>query len=162
MAKKSPQRTPTTAAFSLISNQKLQQMYLAMLKCRILDSHIQPFGRSSSSKGKEAVLVASTIDLRSEDAVIDSGGGVVTSFLKGLPLSSFLPNLNKSRGKIPAAKRKVPTSEVVESAIVTGIASAHLARSRESIAVAFPSTAQVCRCSRRSSLLHHAEAVGHL
>ncbi len=98
--------------------------------------------------------MASTIDLRSEDAVIDScGEGVVTSFLKGLPLSSFLPNLNKSHGKIPAAKRKVSSSEVIESAIATGIASAHLAKSAESIAVAFLSYSPGVSAAARGALL---------
>ena len=155
MATKSPQKAPATAAFSLIGNDKLQQMYVAMLKCRILDSHLRQFSQSSSLKGKEAAFVASTIDLRPEDAVVDASGGALASFLKGMPLHSLPGRAHTRKGKQSTAKRQAAVSagEAAECAIATGVAYARRPGNPENLTVAFLSSNPASSEAARRALL---------
>ena len=139
MTKKSTKKTSAGAESPLISNAKLQQMYTAMLKCRILDSHARSFGDESSWRGKEAAAVGATIDLQPEDAIVFPSGVVVASFLKGTPLRSILhrsqahsSNGFKGKGKSLAGSGMPP-----QSALATGIAYARHATGKGQVTVAF-------------------------
>ena len=79
---KTAPNTPTSAAtpphngFSLISNQKLLDLYTAMLRCRLIEHHSRELIKSNlpsrffaSSLGREASAVGVAIDLRRSDRI---------------------------------------------------------------------------------------------
>lgn len=123
--KKSANRIP-----ALISNNKLQQLYATMLRCRILDSHARSISRGHSWKGQEAALVGTAIDLQAEDAIVSSSA-TVAGFLKGLPLHSIFSHLHQQ-----PTGRKAVTGAAAQGSLATGIAYAHSAENKGSITLA--------------------------
>jgi len=103
----SKKKQPTTPApaqtdqpvFSLISNQKLQQLYGAMLKCRLLKREI---GEEMSRyafipeivPGLEAAAAGVAIDLVPDDTVTASGWDVAVQLLTGTALGTILTALD--------------------------------------------------------------------
>jgi TPP-dependent pyruvate/acetoin dehydrogenase alpha subunit len=79
------------AAFEnpLIPNARLRQIYLALLKARLLDSAL-PASRRSHTRGHEAALVSTSIDLLPGDLVSDTLTGSTISFLRGASLASAI------------------------------------------------------------------------
>ncbi len=79
--------------FSLISTEKLMQLYATMLKSRLLDERLIALcgeadfaGSYSSVAGWEASLAGALIDLLPEDTLCVSPRDFVGSFIKGVPL----------------------------------------------------------------------------
>jgi TPP-dependent pyruvate/acetoin dehydrogenase alpha subunit len=73
---------------SLISIEKLLQLYATMIKCRILDERLHLFrwhgeANGNETAGLEASLVGATIDLVRGDAVVPAGWQVLTDLPKG-------------------------------------------------------------------------------
>ena len=103
MATKVKEKAATAAAqngFSLISNEKLKQMYTTMLKCRALEEHIRLIlkqgkfpGNHHSTLGQEATRVGVAIDLGPGDTIVSSHWDVTTSFIEGVPLGTILSYL---------------------------------------------------------------------
>ena len=86
--------------FSLISNEKLLQLYTSMVKCRMIEERMKVLceRRNLSVKdnfaiGREAALVGVTIDLQPEDAVVHSNRDFIVDFIKGLPLDRIIRGL---------------------------------------------------------------------
>ncbi|MGH9607238.1 MAG: thiamine pyrophosphate-dependent enzyme [Terracidiphilus sp.] len=79
--------------FSLISNQKLAQLFAAMLECRMIEERARALwgkrARQFAASG-EAVVTAVTLDLLPEDTVAASANDLAACFLKGAPLGSVL------------------------------------------------------------------------
>ena len=139
MATKTKKKTPPETAPSLISNDKLQQMYSTMLKCRILESRFRNIGGRSVLKGKEAAAVGAAIDLRPEDALVFPSNAVVAAFLKGTPLRSLLDHHDQLASKREKKKWKMAPSTGldVQSALATGIAFARGTGKTGHVTVAF-------------------------
>ena len=84
---------PPHNGFSLISNDKLIELYTTMLKCRLLESRISAL--SSGAAGlkaairQEAAITGSAIDLVPGDTLAPAPHGFVASFVKGLPLNNI-------------------------------------------------------------------------
>ncbi|HUA99866.1 MAG TPA: thiamine pyrophosphate-dependent enzyme [Terracidiphilus sp.] len=76
--------------FSLVSNEKLAQLFAAMLKCRMIEERMVP-SRKASAPRREAVAAAVAIDLHPDDAVAVSPRDLPACFIKGLPLGSLFP-----------------------------------------------------------------------
>jgi TPP-dependent pyruvate/acetoin dehydrogenase alpha subunit len=87
----------------LVPNEKLRQMYVAMVEARVLDEHVAelqkrvknlkgPKGRRrlDSIRGQEACRVSTAIDLGPGDLVSDSQAGGVMDLLAGAKVSSLL------------------------------------------------------------------------
>jgi acetoin:2,6-dichlorophenolindophenol oxidoreductase subunit alpha len=92
----SAETTPVAEGFSLISNEKLIAIYVAMVKCRMLEQKAATLfqqGKLASdfhaSSGREACAVAVGIDLQPEDTLITAPGDWLSTFMKGLPLESL-------------------------------------------------------------------------
>jgi len=113
---------------SIISSDKLRQLYTTMLKCRILESHVRKFSGVSSWKGREAVATAAAIDLQLHDAIVAFPSTVIPSFLRGTALQSVLDS--------HSAAQKLNKSQA-ECALATGIAYARSVENKESVTVAF-------------------------
>lgn len=80
----------------LIPNARLRQIYLALLKTRLLDSALPP-SRRSRIRGLEASLVSTSIDLLAGDLISDALTGSTISFLRGASLASLLNPASRPR-----------------------------------------------------------------
>ena len=146
-AQKSAEKTP-----SLISDSKLKQLYAAMLKCRILDSHVRNRGDKFSWKGKEAAAVGAAIDLRSNDAIVFPLNAAIGHFLKGIPLRSIFYQLHKHSSR--NVKAHGTTTAGAQSALATGIAYALNIGTKDHVTVAFLSESpEVCESGHNALLL---------
>jgi TPP-dependent pyruvate/acetoin dehydrogenase alpha subunit len=125
--------------FSIISNEKLLQLYAAMVKCRALEERVQilfPRNKLTGKDGasREAVAVGVALDLLPEDTVAASPGDLVVNFIwnevQGEPLDMIFARLYaRSTCPSPAAKFK----------LATVAAQANKAAKNGKIAVAFSS-----------------------
>ena len=84
--------TPPQNGFSLISNDKLLQLYATMLKCRMLEERIRLLTGSNRLIGphavssQEAAAAGVGVDLLPGDTLAPSPRGFIQCFVKGLPL----------------------------------------------------------------------------
>jgi pyruvate dehydrogenase E1 component alpha subunit len=88
---------PAKNGFSLIPGEKLQQLYITMLKCRILEERVQSLvkqgtlhGSYASLPGREAAVAGIVGDLTPEDALGLSDRDLAASFVKGVPLEELI------------------------------------------------------------------------
>jgi TPP-dependent pyruvate/acetoin dehydrogenase alpha subunit len=86
--------------FSLISDDKLFQLYSTMLKCRMLEERISTLLKQSraikgnfSAAGREAAATGAVIDLLPEDTLIPSLLDLGACFIKGVPLDRIFRQL---------------------------------------------------------------------
>ncbi len=136
MSTKSAKKKPANSAPALISDNKLQQLYAMMLRCRILDSHARNLYGGHSWKGKEAAIVGAAIDLKPEDAIVFPSNAAVAGFLKGLPLQSIFQS-HKHSSENAKKTRKAIAGADAQGALATGIAYASSTRNKGSITLAF-------------------------
>jgi pyruvate dehydrogenase E1 component alpha subunit len=126
--------------FSIISNEKLLQLYAAMVKCRALEERVQILFSRSKLNGKgsvvsrEAVAVGVALDLLPEDTVAASPGDLVVNFIcnvfQGKPLDKLFARL------FARAARPSPTAQFKLAAVA---AQANKAAKNGKISVAFSS-----------------------
>jgi TPP-dependent pyruvate/acetoin dehydrogenase alpha subunit len=106
--------------FSIISNEKLLQLYAAMVKCRALEERVQILFPRSKLTGKrgavsqEAVAVGVALDLLPEDTVAASPGNLIVNLIwneiQGEPLDKLFARLNaRATRPSPAAQFKLAT-----------------------------------------------------
>jgi pyruvate dehydrogenase E1 component alpha subunit len=136
MATKQTKKTIPETAPSLISNEKLQQMYSAMLKCRILEAHARDLRGRPALKGKEAAVVGATIDLQPDDALVFPANAAVAGFLKGASLSSLFAQLHAKNGR-PARRAATTAGPGAQSSLATGIALARGTGKTGNVTLAF-------------------------
>ncbi|MGI8770335.1 MAG: thiamine pyrophosphate-dependent enzyme [Acidobacteriaceae bacterium] len=80
----------------LISDDKLRQLYSAMLQCRALEERARALARRknllhfSSAGQQEAILAAVSMDLRPDDTIAPSEGSFIADFVKGASLHTTL------------------------------------------------------------------------
>ncbi|MGA2887074.1 MAG: thiamine pyrophosphate-dependent enzyme [Terracidiphilus sp.] len=86
--------------FSLISNEKLLQLYTAMVQYRMIAERARNLSQRSAFAGKgefavghEAAQVGVTIDLLPEDTIAPSHQGFMAGFIKGEPLDNIFSSL---------------------------------------------------------------------
>src|SRR5882672_3874951 len=146
---------------SLVSSKKLQQLYSAMLKCRMLDERVCTLAPALSnghrSVGRhEAAAVGVAIDLRKEDVIASAHYAHTASFVKGVPLDTIFGQFNTRKkalqnGHSPLASGVIASGPGLESLlqITTGAAVASKLQKDGHITVAFtgevPSTHDVWR-----------------
>ena len=118
MTAKNKQHSPSSAAqtsqngFSIISREKLLQIYSTMVKCRMLEERARILARqnkSAAGRGAgarlEAVAAGLGIDLLPEDTVVLSAEDLIPAFIKGVPPDEILRHLASA----PANKASVNT-----------------------------------------------------
>jgi pyruvate dehydrogenase E1 component alpha subunit len=86
--------------FSLISNEKLLQLYTSMVKCRMIQKRAQTLfeqgkfnGNFGAGVGLEAATVGVSIDLGPEDTIAPLHGDLISGFVTGEPLSKVFGRL---------------------------------------------------------------------
>jgi pyruvate dehydrogenase E1 component alpha subunit len=142
-------------AFSLISNEKLLQLYSTMVKCRMLEERVRVLfrqrkfnGNYDAAVGQEATPVGVTIDLEPGDTVGPSPRDFIVNFIKCAPLSEMFQQLLaraaspvkgcSPRGGSVTRKLVMPSSTVAAQLnIATGVALANKMTKNGKIAVAF-------------------------
>ena len=101
-SKTEPSTTPApkTEAFSLISNEKLLAIYIAMVKCRMLEQRATMLfqqGQLASdlhgSSGHEACAAAVATELGPHDALSIAPGDWLPAFVKGITLENLFRTL---------------------------------------------------------------------
>lgn len=141
--------------FSLISNDKLMQLYSTMLKCRMLEERIRTLfkpGKATGSRscdvGREAGIVGVVIDLGCEDAISPPPRDFIASYVKGAPLDAIFSRLRSyaahpGRGLSSSSEVGYPSANVLPSPpktaarlnIASGIAMLNKAHKNNKIAV---------------------------
>ena len=106
-----PETVPESQGFSLISNQKLVAIYIAMVKCRMLQQRAATLFQQGkldadfhASSGREACAAAVGIDLQPEDTLSIAPGDWFAAFVKGMPVEALFRTLApRVNGHPPAA-----------------------------------------------------------
>jgi TPP-dependent pyruvate/acetoin dehydrogenase alpha subunit len=136
MSRKSAKKKSADKAPALISDQKLQQLYATMLKCRILESHARSLHGGRSRKWQEAMMVGTTIDLQPEDTLVHVLDAAVARFLKSLPLNQIFPSHKSNSGDAKDKKKSIAGASA-QGAIATGIAYARSTENKGGVTLAF-------------------------
>jgi TPP-dependent pyruvate/acetoin dehydrogenase alpha subunit len=86
----------THNGFSLISNEKLLEIYSTMLKCRMLEERIHMLSKQGKGAAKApgtsvhvAAIAGAAIDLGLGDTLAPSQGALTPCFAKGMPLAAI-------------------------------------------------------------------------
>ena len=97
----------THSGFSLISNEKLLELYTTMLKCRMLEERFRVLAKGNPSIAKSvtaavhhAAIAGAAIDLLTGDTLAPSQGALVPCFVKGLPLAAIFSATSGSKSTI--------------------------------------------------------------
>lgn len=148
---------------SLISDEKLRQIYITMLKCRALAERTRVLHPGAESRGyavlsgQEAAAVGCTVDLRVEDTVASPLGDSIAPFLKGVPLSAIFSNLAKhssfaeeargSTDRLHSAHNLIPSASGLGTRLGTNLgthlslgartARAHKEKNSDNVVIAF-------------------------
>jgi pyruvate dehydrogenase E1 component alpha subunit len=121
--------------FSLISNAKLIELYVSMVKCRLIGErahiHLQKgkiCGNDDAATGLEAIAAGVAIDLLPEDTVASSRRDLIVNFIRGVSLDSIFGYL---------AGGDDMTSFAARVQLATGAAQANKPENNGKIAVVF-------------------------
>ena len=115
------------SGFSLISNEKLLQLYATMLKCRMIEDRISILielnksAANHASWGQEAASAGLTIDLLPGDGIATNPGNIIPSFINGLPLETLVRGLFNTTA--PASRKADPFKSATDTAMVNKLAS---------------------------------------
>jgi acetoin:2,6-dichlorophenolindophenol oxidoreductase subunit alpha len=123
-----PAATPAhRSEFSLISPQKLLQLYSTMVKCRMIEERVQSVaGRRKSaagdraSSGNEAVIAGAAIDLGPEDVIVSLHAELMAGFVKGTPIDELFRRLSP-RSTRSSKARPTPAAQL-KSAVEAALA----------------------------------------
>jgi len=102
------------SGFTLISHEKLLQLYTAMVKCRMLEERARalfsPGGFAAydcTSAGHEATVVAIAIDLLAEDTIAASHRDPIVRLIQGEPLAKIFRRLSGSAARLKRTTRSI-------------------------------------------------------
>ena len=111
--------TETAFENPLIPNTRLRQIYLAMLRMRLLEKAVEPKRRGAL--GLEGCLASTSVDLGSRDLVSDTLAGSGVEFLRGATLEHALrPNEKASKRGLKAdcgAAKQLPAGLAVQERV---------------------------------------------
>lgn len=148
--KSTPAAPADKPSFSLISNEKLIQLYSTMVKCRMLEEHVREIftqGRIvdgyDATAGLEATVVGTSVDLKPGDTLGASHRDFIARFVKGAPLKTIFRELIKN-AKAPAIPERF-------SAIIASAAK-HKATKKGGIAIAFASDGDTAQADWEEAL----------
>ena len=106
----------THNGFSLISNEKLLEIYSTMLKCRMLEERLNAVSKQSKNAKQRvhasvhiAAIAGAAIDLEKGDKLAPSPGALTPCFAKGMPLDAIFGSLNGGSGSFGSRNLIRPT-----------------------------------------------------
>ncbi len=113
--------------FSLISNDKLLQLYTTMLKCRMLEERIRGLSERDGSVAihaqvnQEATVVGVGLDLLVGDTLAPAPRGFIPCFVTGLPLESiFAQSISASATGSPRARVRYASFNLIRPSLGLG------------------------------------------
>jgi len=121
--------------FSLISDEKLINLYATMVQCRMMDERLRAAGGKAAAKaaaGQEATAVGVAIDLLAEDTIHAVDEAHLFSFMRGTPV-------NRLTGRAKDGPRACAAG--LKSAMAAALA--HKASGNGRVAVVFSSREKV-------------------
>ncbi len=126
----------------LIPNARLKQIYLAMVRARLLGRALPAKRRGDWAAGMEACVVSTSVGLGPQDFVSDAVAGGVMDFLRGGRLASVLSVEASGRGGVSAdcgAALRLPAVAGGAERLwtVVGVASALKAAAKSGVVVAY-------------------------
>jgi acetoin:2,6-dichlorophenolindophenol oxidoreductase subunit alpha len=134
-------QTGVSTGGSLISDEKLKQLYTTMLQCRLLTERARrAHNRNGSanlyaaSVGREAIATGCAIDLRPEDTIASHesiASRVIGGLVKGAPLNATVAELYANH--LPSCEAQLSTA--------TGLALANKREKNTAVVVAFTGNA---------------------
>lgn len=92
--------------FSLISNDKLLQLYSTMVRCRMIEERARLLSAPRNRRAalvSEAAAVGSAIDLVLDDVVVPSDHDIIVNLIRGLPLTC----LPSRKGAVPSLANRL-------------------------------------------------------
>ena len=155
----------------LIPHARLQQLYMAMLECRMLAERLRvhPSLRSAAPLvGQEAVCVGTAIGLLPQDMLSPAPGDQLAPFLRGRSLSKlFRDSTSTGKSSVAAAKGQFPLLNILPSApdlvtqtnITNGVALASKLTRHSGIVLVFLGEHSVLDSALKQSLHYAAENV---
>ena len=92
-------RESASTGGSLISEEKLKQLYVTMLHCRLLAERARSLRGPAAalyraSAGQEAIATGFTIDLTAQDSIVTAPHDAIAHLAKGVPLIDLVSQLN--------------------------------------------------------------------
>jgi pyruvate dehydrogenase E1 component alpha subunit len=146
MTAKTMQKAAPPAAektFSLISDEKLIQLYTTLLKCRIFEQRVnlllskrKASGNRRFPAGREAAATGVVLNLLPGDIVAPSSRDLVPNLIHGVPLATILRPL-LGRAASPANSASSFERNGHEALLATGVALANKIARNNKIAVIF-------------------------
>jgi len=133
-------------SFSLISDERLVELYATMLKCRMIEERLP--GQHGTAKKDEASAVGVAINLMKADSVHATAGAWRPQFIRGAPLKDLLAEQS-------AAANGLGLDASFDRA--TEQARAHKANGKGAIAVAFASSEHASARPWEKTLKHAAK-----
>jgi TPP-dependent pyruvate/acetoin dehydrogenase alpha subunit len=139
-----PETATAVAQQSLISDEKLKQLYAAMVKLRLSheQSHSKTAKARSRSRFQEASEAACIIDLRPQDTIASGTDESLSALMGSLPLNST--NGLDRQQPIMAAPSKPASPHVLQIddpsdrlMLATGVAFAYRAQTQGNVVIAF-------------------------
>jgi len=145
---------------SLISEEKLKQLYATMLECRLLSQHALRLRNPrrafySSSLGQEAIAAGCVIDLEPEDTVVLAPGGSIAGLVKGAELSELIAQLYASRGGEPRLAHNIicPSSTADQGfKLASQLAQANQQKQTTNVVIAFTTASAAASARWHKSL----------
>lgn len=143
---------PAEGGASLISNDRLIEIYTAMLQCRMLSERVGALAREGTKRafasGSEAVAAATLMDARPDDELISAAPHRCAALLKGVPLAELLrPFGTRSSANLRRGEHQVHSASGVlagplagnldAAALAAGCAFAARHGKRENVVIAF-------------------------
>lgn len=144
--KKKSSSDSTQNGFSLISNEKLLELYAAMLRCRMVEEQARLLtkrarrgAKNPVTVGCEAAAAGVLLDLRAEDALAAGPGDVASAFVKGVPLRALIAGLSAAPFEVCEPRNVLPpcAEQATRLALATGVALAAKQRKNGALAVVF-------------------------
>jgi TPP-dependent pyruvate/acetoin dehydrogenase alpha subunit len=122
-----PAAQPGDGSFSLISNEKLLELYTAMLKCRMIEERVRLLSGEGpradfNCVGHHASAAGIVAGLLSGDLLSASGGDLATRFLKGVSLPEIFSTLfhTHRNGSDPISTQDVQANVLPSSPSLDG------------------------------------------
>ncbi len=146
-------QTTTGAAVStggsLISDDKLKQLYATMLQCRLLTERARGLrgqprsaGLYTASMGQEAIATGCVIDLRPGDAIALAPHNSIAGMVKGVPLDDIVAQMYVRRAA-PGQPADILMPSPTQLALATAAALANKKKKKGNVVVAFGDKATI-------------------
>jgi TPP-dependent pyruvate/acetoin dehydrogenase alpha subunit len=124
-ASKASSASARKPAHSLISQEKLLQLYATMVKCQVLDESFPMFAPQSKTSGvceagREASLVGATIDLERGDAIVPARWGFLAELARGVLPETTVRKLaaRVKRGNVSRRSATVQLEPAIRAATI--------------------------------------------